>query len=159
MKASVLQGLSDRPIEEGQERDALNNEVRVVLKATRDVVNQESRFKATTTSEGSLGAYKRLWESDQAPTTGTWLLEARVVGYDAAGNAVGYVLRALFQITAAAVAQVGATDSLARETTAAPDARFGIDATARTVYVEAIDDGTHLMAWVAVVVLLPLEVT
>lgn len=153
MKPSVTQGVSQRPLDAGQEREVLNNEVRPVLSAVRDVANQESRFK-TVTATDTLSTYKRLWESDQVPTSGTWLVEARVVGVDGAGDtAVGYILRALFQINAAALAQVGATDvSFSRESVAPPDARFGIDATARTVYVEAIDDGAELMRYSAVVI-------
>lgn len=153
MKASVTQGVSQRPLAAGQELDALNDEVRPVLSAVRDVANQESRFKAVTTTD-ALGVYKRLWESDQAPTSGTWMVEARVVGADGAGDtAVGYILRALFQISAAAVALVGATDvSFSRESVPAPDARFGIDTAARTIYVEAVDDGVELMRYSVVVI-------
>lgn len=160
MKPSVLQGLSDRPIEEGQERDTLNNEVRPVVSAIRAVVNYESRFKVVTDSVGQLAfSYKRIWESDEVPVAGTWLLEARVVGFDTSGDSVAYILRALFQISSSAITQVGATDSFSRESTISPDARFGIDSAARTIYVEAQSQqfSTDIMNWAAVVTVL--EVT
>lgn len=150
MKASVTQAVGQRPIAAAQELEALNNEVRPVLSAVRDVANHESRFKATTTTD-SPGVYKRIWETDEVPTLGAWMIEARVVGVDDSGDCIGYVLRGLFQMTPTLVQQIGATGlAFNVRTVPAINVRFGfVD---RTIYIEVVDDGTQLMRFSAVVI-------
>lgn len=142
MKPTVSQGLTDRPVPEGQEREAMNTEVLPVLRATRDAANFRATFRTSTSTSDSLSAYKRAWESEQVPTTGIWKVEAHAVGLDTAGGGCGYHKEAIFQHVAGVPAQVGATASLAsQETAAAFDGRFGVDATANTVYFEVRDNG------------------
>lgn len=151
MKPSVQQALSLRPVPAGQELDTINNEIRPVLDGCRTAVNAESIFRVSVSSSDSPSAYKRLWESEAVPNSGTWMVEARAVGVDTAGAGVAYVKVAAFQMLAGVPTQVGADTSLVSlESTATPNARFGADLTANTVYVEAIDNGVA-MAWVLVV--------
>lgn len=89
------------------------------------------------------------------PTNGVWGVAASVVGVTTSGAAQGafYEVKIGVQSTAGVVAaiSVGSFLSLAIESAAAINARFTVDAAARTVSLEARDDAVSPMRWTAVV--------
>jgi hypothetical protein len=151
VKPTVAQGLTDRPVPEGQERQALNGEVIPVLGAVRDAVNFEASFKTVVTSADSPGAPKRLWESDRVPADGAWRIEFVTVGITHA--AAKYVVadrRQLWGIAAGVPTSLDDTPVQAASSgLGAPTLAF--DSAAGIFYVEATDDGSGAATWTTVV--------
>jgi len=147
MKLTVPFPVSDRTVEEKGILPWINGETQKLLKQLRAALNYRGSERATAATAGA-GAYVTVWTSDALPTDACWSIVAHVVAVSVSGAAqrAGYVLSGTFESTAGVVAQVG-TDTVisTHESAAAINARFGVDATARTIYVEARDDATSPM--------------
>lgn len=153
MKATAPSALSERPVDEKSLLEWVNRELIPLARQLRQAVNFETGERKTATTGGA-GAYARVWTSEALPTDGTWLCIADVSAVTTSGTfqAAGYVLAATFRSSSGTVAQVGATSTLhSAESVAAIDARFGVDAANRQVYLEARDDAATAMTVTAVV--------
>ena len=153
MQANTVQrGVSEQPVGEKNLVDWVNQEASVLLRQIRTALNARVQATGSAATDGA-GTYAKLWESEAMPTDGTWLLEARAVGVTTSGAAqrAAYLLSAAVESTAGTCAQIGATTSTAYESAAACDARFRVDATARTVIFEARDNATSPMTYTGVV--------
>ena len=155
MKLTVERALPERPVT--AEVNALAAFVNVdgakVWQQLRAAANMLSRSSGTADTAGG-GAYVTAWESDAMPTNATWRVTANVTGISISGTAqqASYLVTGTFISVAGAVSQLGATTSLSsHESAAACDARFAVDATARTVAVEVRDDAASPMRWTVVV--------
>lgn len=149
MKGTVQQGLTDRPVPEGQERETLNAEVLPVLRSTRDAVNFESSFKTIVTSADSPAVAKRIWESDQVPANGVWRLR-----FETAGASPSVYLEHERQetwriVAGVATLLVGTTIHSFLSGLAAPALAF--DSAAGVFHLSATDDGSGAVTWVSVV--------
>lgn len=153
MRLTVSTAIPDQPIADGAIARWLNREGLPVLRQLRAFANFLFSDRKTAITAGG-GAYTRIWTSGEMPTDGTWLIIANVTGVSVSGAAqrAGYVLSSTFQSTSGTCAQVGAATTVAsHESAAAIDARLAVDTTNRVVYLEARDDGTSPMRFVAVV--------
>jgi hypothetical protein len=156
VKSTVDQAVSDRPVS----ADILaliswaNREVVPFLKQARAGLNARAIFRATCATDGA-GTYQRLWTSAALPSDATWTIEAVCAGTASTAGAskhAGYTLAATFASTAGTVSQVGTTTTIAaHESDAGINVRFGVNAADRYVYLEACDDATAAMSFVAVV--------
>lgn len=155
MRSTVEPGLPGSPVPERIEHVGrfINRELLPVLRALRDAANYQGTQRSTATTDGT-GVYARLWTSGELALDATVTVRASVVGTAAAAGGsqhAGYLLCATFQSTGGVVTQTGATSVLyAHESAAAIDARFGVDSTARTAYVEVRDDATAAMVFAGV---------
>lgn len=130
----------------------INKEAMPVLRKVREALNYCQITRKVGDTAGG-GVYVELWRSEALPTDGAWLVIAQVAGVTKSGAAqrAAYYLRGCFSSTATVVAQVGVTSTDAFETAAGCNARYAVDVTNRQVYLEARDDGTSPMRYVAVV--------
>jgi len=145
--------VSDQPVGEKSILSWINGEAQKVLRQLRTFANFLGWERKEAVTAGA-GAYVTVWTSTALPTNGTWNVSANVTGVTISGTAqrAGYVLHGTFEATAGVVAQVGSTTTAhSAESAANCNARFGVDTTNRTVYVEARDDGASPMRYVAVV--------
>lgn len=153
MRLTAEQAVRETPVSEKGVPAWANEELLPLLRQLRNAVNASAVERSTVTTGGA-GAYARLWTSPPMPTDSTWHIEALVSGTDSAAGGsqhAGYALAATVGSTAGAVAQVGATTTIAaHESAAGIDARFGVDAAERVVYLEARDAGAAPMDFVAV---------
>lgn len=152
MKLTAPFALSSRPIEQNGLLFFINREATVLLRQLRTFANALGTEVNSADSLGA-GAYVRVWTSDALPTDAAWTITANVVGVSTSGAAqrASYGLAGLFESTAGTISQIGATTSLwTIESAAACNARFGVDATNRVIYVEARDDAVSPMRWTAV---------
>ncbi len=149
MKLSAEQAVRETPVSEQTIPRWANEELLPLLRQLRQAVNACAIERTTATSDGA-GTYVRLWTSPALPTDACWHCEVLIAGVSAVASA-GYALAASFASQASVVAQVGATTVIAsHESAAAIDARFGVDAVTRVVYVEVRDDAVVPMLWTAV---------
>lgn len=142
MKATVEQGITGRAVgDAATHQDVLNDEVIPVLRSARDALNFTSRFKLSANTADSPGAFKVIWESEQVPSAGFWLIEARVAMLDTAGGGATYVLRAAIQMTAGVPVIATSSADFSHESAAGFDWLF--DVTATTVTLSVKDNGAE----------------
>lgn len=119
----------------------------------RQFANYYSWERQAATSDGA-GTFTAIWTSPAMPTNAVWGVEATVVGVNTSGATQGcfHRLAAAAQSAAGVVAIIGAsTAEVTIESAAAIDTRFTVDATARTISLEARDDAVSPMRFTAVV--------
>lgn len=143
MRLAVQHPVTSRSIKTDEVDKFVNDELLKVLRPMRDAVNAIGPERHRVSTDGA-GTYARIWESSELPTSAIYTVTADVMGLGARGHTAeraAYLLTAAFSADGA-VAQLGATTTVrSYESSAAIDARFGVDATARTVYVEVRDAG------------------
>lgn len=153
MNATVTAPVSDRGVSEDSVIPWVNREAIPVLRQLRQAANYASCERQEADSAGD-GNYVTVWTSPAMPTDATWQVTAHVVGVSISGAAqrASYMLVRAVESTAGTVAAIAATTTIASaESAGACDARLQVDASGRTVYVDARDDATSPMRWVAVV--------
>jgi len=153
LRLTVPFPVSDKPIEQGGLLYWVNSEAQKLFRQIRTFANALAVERKTADTAGD-GAYVRIWESDAMPTNACWAVVANVVGVTKSGTAqrASYGIAGTFQSTSSTVAQVDTDTTLwSDESTAAINARFGVDTASRTVYVEVRDDGASPMRFSAVV--------
>lgn len=148
MKPTVVQGLTGRAVPEGQERDALNNEVRPVLEAVRAAANYYSQFRASGDTTDSPSAYKTIWESGPLADGTAGVIQALVVGFDTANDTAGYGKYIGFKVVAGVVSLTASGGAINYETQAAFDAQFAV--VGNSVALQVRDNGVP-MKWEAVI--------
>ena len=155
MRLTASTAVSERPVRKDDLERWANDEAVPALARIRRAVNYRSVEREVVVETDGAGTYSRIWTSEELPTNCTVTVEADVCGVTILGHAAeraAYVLRAIFHSIAGTIAQGGATATLSSyETAAGIDVRFGIDATARTVYLEGRDNAGSAMKFVGVV--------
>ncbi len=153
MRATVPYPVSPVDVDEDNVVDWINDEGRTVLGQGRAALNYLGTERVTCVTAGA-GVFVRLWTSHALATNSAITVSVNVVGVSTSGAAqrAGYLLFGTFESTAAVVAQVSTTASLAsHETNAGIDCRLVVDTTNRQVYLEARDNATSPMRFVGVV--------
>lgn len=145
MKPTIEKTVTLRPFEEAETHSVVKNEVVPVLERCRAALNQEFTYAAGGTTEPD-AAYVTLWESEDAPEMGTWMLEARMVGADEAGGSCVHYFMQHYRLDAGVPIAVGAVSAWrTTETNAAMDCRFTIDG--NRVILEGRGDGTNAITF------------
>lgn len=157
MKLTAPVAISDRPVSKDRLEDWANDEVIPLLKQIRQALNAQLRERPTSVVTAGGGAYTRLWTSDAMPTNAAWWVAADISAVSTSGafQAAGYLLTGLFRSSAGVVAAVGVPGPVVQsESAVLIDARFGVDAGNRKVYLEGRDDAASPMRFVTLVRLL-----
>lgn len=154
MRLAAQHPVTSREIKGDGMQRFVNDELLKVLRAVRSGVNALNPERHVARTDGQ-GTYVRIWQSDELPTNCMYSVVADVVGVTALGYAAErahYRLVGSFQAITA-VAQVGGTTTVhSYESAAGINARFGVDATARAVYLEVRDNGgDSVMQFTAVI--------
>jgi len=128
--------LSDRQL--GKVDDVLpflNKEVTPLLREMRAALNSgQSGTTVTGDTSDSVGVLKEVWESDTAPTVGTWSIHARAVLSDSNSEGAAYFLAATYRMVAGAPTLVASTAIYTpHESTGAFDWQWNTTATTVTL--------------------------
>lgn len=157
MRNTVRIPLSERDIKDPAAAvDALNKEIRPILRQVRDALNQTTD-ECPSLETAATGTFTTIWSTPDLRTDSAIQLEALVLGR-APSQTCGYVVRALAYNRAGLVGFQGAsTTDFSAESAAACDVQFAISG--QTVVLQVKDDGANTYQWRArVSVLSSLEV-
>lgn len=161
MKPTILNGVNTRAVTEDGLVEWVNREAVPLLQSLRGASNYWSKFNFSVDTLGD-GVATEIWESDELPTSGIWVVKACIAAFPtepSTDDAVYYDLEQVFQTRdGGAVNTVGAGSIGGFEYSEA----FGVTLSAsasRTISLSVSDNAVVACRWRAVVSVLELTPT
>jgi hypothetical protein len=147
---TVKNGVSRRVVGKNDPLPWINKEALPVMSQMRTALNYRTTQKFYIDTLGD-NTWTPVWESGcQLPYDGIWLAEAYVVGQGVTQRC-SFVVHGTASSTTGVATLAGYTIVSNYELDSACDVRFSVDASARTMLLEVLDNGVEEMRFTAVI--------